>query len=457
VRPAEWRGDFDAMLERRVIRVAVPYSRSLYFNDRGTQRGMTADLLEEFERWLNRRYGKGGRVLTLQVFPVSRDELLARLFAGHADIAAGNLTITATRERGVDFSIPTAEGVNEILVTGSGVAAPADLEGLASLEIHVRRASSAYESLVVLDRRLRAAGKAPLKLQLAPAVLEDEDLLDMLNAGLLPAMVVDDWKVRLWAPALRRAKAHPGLAVREGASIGWALREGTPQLKHVVDEFLREAARGPFSAKRSLADYQQRYRALRNPTLQPEWQKFERSIALFRKYGARYHFDPLMLAAQAYQESRLDQKAVSRAGAIGLMQVLPATGAAMKVGDIREPDANVHAGTKYMRRILDRHFRDADFSEQDRNLFAFASYNAGPTRIARMRGLAAKQGLDPDRWFNNVEIVAGARIGQEPVRYVRNIYKYYTAYRLQSDLLARRSAEGGVMRRDLVPEKKSTF
>ena len=249
-------------------------------------------------------------------------------------------------------------------------------------------------------------------------------------------------------------KAHPALAVREGASVGWALREGTPQLKRVVDGFLREAARGPLSAKRSLADYELRYRALRNPTLPPEWHKLERSMALFRKYGARYHFDPLMLAAQAYQESRLDQKAVSRAGAIGLMQVLPATGAAMKVGDIRQPEANVHAGTKYMRHILDRHFRDADFSEQDRNLFAFASYNAGPTRIAQMRGLAAKQGLDPDRWFNNVEIVAGARIGQEPVRYVRNIYKYYTAYRLQTDLLARRTAQGNELRRDLAPEEK---
>ena len=114
----------------------------------------------------------------------------------------------------------------------------------------------------------------------------------------------------------------------------------------------------------------------------------------------------------------------------------------------------MHAGTKYMRHILERHFRDADFSEQDRNLFAFASYNAGPTRIAQMRGLAAKQGLDPDRWFNNVEIVAGARIGQEPVRYVRNIYKYYTAYRLQTDLLARRTAESKELRRDLAPEAK---
>ena len=429
-----WRGDFDRMLERRVIRVAVPYSRSLFFNDRGTQRGMTADALEEFERWLNRRHG----TFTLQVFPVSRDELLPRLVTGHADIAAGNLTITALRDRLVDFSVSTATGIDEVVVTRRGVAVPASLAGLAGWEFHARPASSAFESLA----RLPGVVLVPV-----PDVLEDEDLLDMLNAGLLKAIVVDDWKVRLWAPALKNVKAHPQLALRRDASVGWAVRQDAPKLKRVVDEFHAQPGRGPRAARHSLADYQVRYRALRNPTLQPEWRKFESTIVVFRKYGARYHFDPLMLAAQAYQESRLDPQARSKAGAVGIMQVMPATGAEMKVGDIAELDANVHAGTKYMRRILDRHFQNAGFSEQDRNLFAFASYNAGPTRIAQMRGIAAKQGLDPDRWFNNVEIVAGKHIGQEPVRYVRNIYKYYTAYRLQTDLLARRIAAGKELRR----------
>jgi len=451
IAPTPWRGDFDQMLERRVIRVVVPYNRTLYFNDRGTQRGLTADLLEEFERWLNKRYGTGNRVLTLQVFPVARDELLPRLTRGYADIAAGNLTITKARDRLVDFSIPTAEGIDEILMTARGVEAPADLEGLGALEIHVRPTSSAAESLKALDERLRKARKPRLQLIEAPDILEDEDLLDMLNAGLIKALFVDDWKARVWGPILRRTRAHPELAVRSDASIGWALRDDAPKLKAVVDEFLAEAARGGQTAERRLAVYEKRFRALGNPRLQPEWVKFQRSLATFRKYGARYHFDPLMLAAQAYQESRLDPDAASAAGAVGLMQVMPATGAAMKVGDIHDPDANVHAGTKYMRQILDRHFRDAAFSEQDRNLFAFASYNAGPTRIAQMRGIAARQGLDPNQWFNNVEIAAAQNIGVETVRYVRNIYKYYTAYRLQMDLIARRSAADKTMRQDLMP------
>src|SRR5260221_1967402 len=410
VRPVPWRGDFDQMLERRVIRVVVPYSRSLFYNDRGMQRGLTADVLEEFERWLNKNQGTGARALTLQIFPVARDELLRRLVSGQADIAAGNLTITRTREPTVDFSVPTAEGVNEIVMTHRSVPAPSTLEDLAGRTIYVRPASTAYESLQQLDRKLRAAGKPPLDLVSVPDVLEDEDLLDMLNANLIQVMVVDDWKARMWAPILRRTRAHPTLVVRSQGSIGWALREDAAQLKRVVDDFLHEA-RASQSVATRLAIYERRFRALGNPTLQADWRKFEQSIAIFRKYAKRYHFDPLMLAAQAYQESRLDHAAVSKAGAVGVMQIMPATGHAMQVGDIAELDANVHAGTKYMRQILDRHFREAKFSEQDRNLFAFASYNAGPGRIAQMRGIAARQGLDPDVWFNNVEIVTAAALG----------------------------------------------
>lgn len=451
VSPVAWRGDFDQMLERRVIRVVVPYSRSLFFLDKGGQRGLTADLLEDFERWLNKKHGTGNRVLALQIFPVARDQLLPRLVKGEADIAAGNLTITAQRDKVVDFSIPTAEGIDEILMTARGVAAPADLDGLAAIEIYARPTSSAYESLKELDEKLRKARKPRLQIIDAPDVLEDEDLMDMLNAGLVKAIIVDSWKARVWAPVLKRTKVHPEIVLRSGASVGWALREKTPKLKAVVDEFLRDTVRSK-TAERRLANYERRFRTLGNPTLGADWDKYQRSLSIFRKYAARYHFDPLMLAAQAYQESRLDPNAKSGVGAIGLMQVMPATGASMKVGDIHDPDTNVHAGTKYMRQILDKHFRDAPFSDQDRNLFAFASYNAGPTRIARMRNMAEKQGLDPNRWFNNVEIVAAENIGNEPVRYVRNIYKYYTAYRLQTDLMAIRGSADKEMRRDLAPE-----
>ena len=154
-----------------------------------------------------------------------------------------------------------------------------------------------------------------------------------------------------------------------------------------------------------------------------------------------------MLAAQGYQESLLNQNAKSQVGAIGVMQVMPKTGASLKVGDIRKAEPNIHAGAKYMDQLMTRYFQDAKFDEQNRTLFAFASYNAGPGNISKMRREAEKRGLDPDKWFNNVEVVTAEKIGIETTTYVRNIYKYYVAYKLT--LAAEAEAEAA--RRELAP------
>ena len=137
-----------------------------------------------------------------------------------------------------------------------------------------------------------------------------------------------------------------------------------------------------------------------------------------------------MLAAQGYQESTLNQGAKSPVGAIGVMQIMPATGADLKVGDIRQVEPNIHGGAKYMDQLMTKYFADAKFDEQNRTLFAFASYNCGPGNVSKMRKEAQKRGLDPDKWFNNVELVVAEKIGMETTTYVRNIYKYYAAYKL---------------------------
>jgi membrane-bound lytic murein transglycosylase MltF len=192
-----------------------------------------------------------------------------------------------------------------------------------------------------------------------------------------------------------------------------------------------------------LTNFYKNVKQIHNNTSDAERQRFDRVIALFRKYGDRYDFDPLMLAAQGYQESRLRQDAKSHVGAVGVMQIMPATGAELKVGNIRELEPNIHAGAKYMDKLMSSFFKDAHFSDDVRPLFAFASYNAGPGNIARMRREAAARGLNPDKWFNNVEIVTAEKIGIETTTYVRNIYKYYVAYRLltQADESRRRARE----------------
>jgi membrane-bound lytic murein transglycosylase MltF len=115
-------------------------------------------------------------------------------------------------------------------------------------------------------------------------------------------------------------------------------------------------------------------------------------------------------------------------GAVGVMQVMPATGKELEVGDISKTQPNVEAGVKYMRVMIDRYYANEPMTELDKVLFTFASYNAGPGRIAQLRKEAVKRGLDPNVWFNNVEYVAADKIGAETVTYVSNIYKYYIAY-----------------------------
>ncbi|UBM11026.1 lytic transglycosylase F [Cupriavidus metallidurans] len=435
-----WTGDFDAMLEHRVIRVLVPYSRTLYFSDQGHERGLAADLVREFERYLNKKYASqlGKRPLTVIIIPTTRDRLLPDLAAGLGDIAAGNLTETNERLKLVDFSAPRDQKpVRELVVTGPKTPALNNLDDLSGKTVHVRRSSSYYESLTALNDSLRRAGKAPIKLQLLPDALEDEDALEMLNAGLLSIVVVDDWKAAMWAQILPKIKVRTDLILRKEGYVGWAYRKNSPQMRQALDDFYKHVRKNGIAAYH-LKLYMRRIKQISSNTNDAEYKRFEHTLSLFEKYGKDYSFDPLMLAAQGFQESRLKQDARSHVGAIGIMQVMPATGKQLDVGNIRVTEPNIHAGAKYMDLLMTRYFPDARFSDENRALFAFASYNAGPSNIAKMRTEAKERGLDPDKWFNNVEIVVGEEIGMEPTTYVRNIYKYYTAYRLLQERHAAR-------------------
>jgi membrane-bound lytic murein transglycosylase MltF len=427
-------GDFDRMLERRRIRVLVPYSRTLYFNDKGTQRGLTADLMREFEQHLNRKHAKqlGKRPITVVMIPTTRDEMFNEVASGLADIAAGNLSITETRLKRVDFAyLPDVPGMNEVIATGPKSPPVNSIDDLAGKTIHVRKVVSYRETVEDLNRRFEKEGKPPMKIVDLPDALEDEDKLEMLGVGLLEFVVVDDWKGKIWAQVLKDVKIRDDLVLKKDVKAGWAIRKDSPLLKAEIEDFMRQARKASsLQARQSLA--LSRAKKFRNNSAETDLKRFEDTLTLFQKYGSKYGFDPLMLAAQGYQESQLDQNAKSHVGAIGIMQIMPATGAELRVGDIKVAENNVHGGAKYMDQLMTKYFQDAKFSESNRPLFAFASYNAGPGRISQMRKEAAKRGLDPDKWFNNVEIVTAEKVGIETTTYVRNIYKYYVAYSLMA-------------------------
>jgi membrane-bound lytic murein transglycosylase MltF len=435
-----WTGDFDRLLERRMIRVYAPFSRSLYFNDKGRERGLAAELVRDWERYINVKYATqlGKRPLTIYIAPATRDKLLPDLADGLADVAIGNLTVTEERLKTVDF-VPGDDGrriIREVVVTGPRSPQLETVDDLSGTRIHVRKASSYHESLEEQNTQFRKDEKPPITLIPVPDSLEDEDLMEMLEAGLIELLVVDDWKARMWAQVLPKLTVRTDLVLRPDAKTGWAIRKESPKLAAEIDDFFRNWAIKQGVVAYRMKAYMKRVKELRDPTASAEYKRFKETLALFEKYGQRYDFDPLMLAAQGYQESQLDQKARSHVGAVGIMQLMPATGAEMKVGDIHVAEANVHAGAKYMDQLMSRYFPDAKFSEGNRPLFAFASYNAGPGNVARCRREAEKLGLDPDKWFNNVEVVVARKIGTETTTYVRNIYKYYVAYRLTLDAQA---------------------
>jgi membrane-bound lytic murein transglycosylase MltF len=423
-------GDLDEMIAKRRIRVLLVYSKTFYFVDRGRQRGATYDLGRAFEDDLNRRLKTGNLRVNVVFIPVSRDELISGLLEGRGDIAAANLTITEERRRQVDFSDPIATGVDEIVVTGPASPPIGRAQDLAGQQVFVRKSSSYHESLMDLNAELQQAGKPPIRLKLAPETLEDEDLLEMVNAGLVRFVVVDSHKAEFWAQIFPQIRLHRDVTVRTGGDIAWAFRKNSPKLRAVVNPFLVAHRKGTSFGNQIFTRYLRSTKFVRNALAPEELQRYERTVGLFRRYGDRYGFDALLLTAQGYQESQLDNQRRSRAGAVGVMQVLPATGKEMQVGDIRQLDPNIHAGTKYLRFMTDRYFKDAPMDPVDKMLFAFASYNAGPAKVAQLRREAKQSGLDPNVWFNHVERIAAKRIGRETVQYVSNIFKYYVAYRL---------------------------
>jgi len=440
-----WTGDFDDMVKRRIIRALVPYSRSLYFNEKGHERGIAAENIRDFERYINKQHKTQKRPITVYIIPTTRDKLISGVAEGLGDIAVGNLTVTDDRLKLVDFAAPQGQRPNtEIVVTGPKSPPISAIDDLSGKTVHVRKASSYFESLTALNDRFRKQGKPEAKLVLVSDALEDEDMMEMLNAGLLEVIVVDDWKAEMWAQILSKIKPQPEIALREGGQVGWAIRKGSPKLQEAINDFYKNFLKKQGVAEYRLQKYMKRVKQIKDSTATEDYNRFSETLALFEKYSEKYGFDPLMLAAQGYQESQLNQKARSHVGAIGIMQIMPQTGAELKVGDIQIAEHNIHAGAKYMDQLMTKYFSDANFSEGNRPLFAFASYNAGPGNISKMRKEAKKRGLDPDKWFNNVELVTAEKIGAETTTYVRNIYKYYVAYKLtlEAHELTRKAREG---------------
>jgi membrane-bound lytic murein transglycosylase MltF len=437
---APWTGDFDAMLQHRYIRALVSYSKTQYYVINGVQHGSSYEYLKAFEDWVNLKYPQKVKNTRFHVVfvPVSRDQMLPRLNAGRGDIAVGVLTITPERSKVVDFSDPLVSGVKEIAVTGPHSPTLNSIDDLSGQEVFVRKSSSYWEHLDALNARLKSQGKAPVKLRPAPEDLEDEDLLEMLNAGLVPIVITKAYLPNLWSKLYTNIRPNPDVVLQDGDQFAWAMRKDSPKLMAVVNEFVKTHKQGTTFGNSVIGRYALSNRMLKNAVDPAALKKFDETAVLFQKYSSQYNVDYLLMMAHGFQESTLNQEAKSSVGAVGIMQLMPATGEQMKVGDIKQKEANIHAGVKYIRFMVDKYFANEPMDDTNKLLFAFAAYNAGPGRIHSLRAEAAKKGLDPNVWMNNVEMIAAARIGMETVTYVANIYKYYIAYKLVAEAQTQR-------------------
>ena len=427
-----WTGDYPSLAERRAVRMLVVYSKTFYFIDKGQQRGITYDMGMELEKHLNANNKDKTRPIRVVFIPIARDQLLPALAAGIGDVATGGLTVTDERRKSVDFTAPAADNVSEILVTAPDVTPPATADELSGRSVYVRISSAYHESLVALNARLVAAGKKPVEIVAAEENLEDEDILEMVNAGLVDATVVDSYVADFWKEIFPNIRPQPAVTLRTNAEIAWAIRKDSPELKKVLDAFVAKNRIGTMTGNMLFKRYLQNTRWAKGATNQEDLRRFNELTGYFKKYATQYDFDWLLMVAQGYQESRLDQSTRSPVGAIGVMQVMPTTAGDKNVAikNIHLTEPNIQAGVKYMRFLVNQYFDEPGIDRFNRHLFAFAAYNAGPNRISRLRNETAAKGLDPNKWFNNVEVLVAEDVGRETVQYVSNIYKYYIAYKL---------------------------
>jgi membrane-bound lytic murein transglycosylase MltF len=424
--------DLPAILERKYIRVLTTFNRTNFFIEGAGFYGFEYSLLKDYEKHLNRKRPKRELRVVLEFIPVSRDRLIPALNEGLGDIAAAGLTITPERREEVDFTIPYLKNVDEVIVVHNSVKGVERVEDLTGREVYVRKSSSYYESLLSLNKKLTSEGLRPVRIVEVDETLETEDILEMVNSGTLDITVSDSHIVEIWAKVFKDIEILSRVALREDAEIAWMVRKENPRLKESLNAFVKKRRQGTLIGNIYFNRYFKDSEWIKNPLELKHTDKQEEAIELIRKYSEMYGFDWMLILAMAYQESGLKQDKRSARGAVGIMQIKSSTAAGRGVGikDISSIDNNIHAGVKYLAYLKDRYFSDPKIIERDRIRFALAAYNAGPAKVARMRTLAREMGLDPDRWFRNVEIAALRLVGQETINYVSNINKYYLAYRL---------------------------
>jgi len=423
-------GDLDDMVKRGSIRALVIYSRSSFFYVDGRPQGLNYEALSDFQRFVNQELHTR-QSIQVTFIPVRPDQLEPYLTEGIGDLIAYPVFVSAEREQQVAFSLALETGVKQILVTGKKFGPVSSLQDLSGKKIFVNPVTTYYQNLQKVSDLLVKQGNPPIQIEKADNNLTDEDLMEMVNAGILPATVTITSRAKLWANVFHDITPQLNIVIADEQNLAWAMRRDNPKFKELLEEWVKTHAAGTSFGNTLMRRYLESAQYITNPTNEEQIKKFNQLAGFFKTYASQYEFDYLMVVAQGYQESMLNQ-AARNGGAVGIMQIKPSTAAAppISIPNVMTAENNIHAGVKFLHQMADQYFSDPKIDAENRLLFTFAAYNAGPNRIADLRKQAAAQGLDPDQWFGNVELVVSEKVGQTTVQYVSNIYKYYIAYKL---------------------------
>jgi len=434
--------DLDALVRRRVIRVLTTYNKTNFFIIDGPPRGFEYDLLKQYQAYLKTRVNKRSWPVTFLFIPVPFERLLPALIEGRGDIAAAGLTITPEREKRVAFTNPYLSDVKEVVVTSRSVTGIETLDDLSGRRVYVDPQTSYAQSLRALGKKFAKRGLKPIEIVDADPKLLTEDILDLVNAGIVDVTIADNHLAELWSTVLPNITVRNDLALRQGGRIAWAVRKSNPKLRKSLNSAIAEISKGTETGNILFSRYFKDTKWITNPLSDKDIEKLADLETLFKKYGEMYGFDWRAIAAVAFQESKLNQAIRSESGAVGLMQVKPETAEAdpINISNISKLENNIHAGVKYMAFLREEYFGDPKIKPVDRLDFVLAAYNAGPTRVGELRSLAKKKGLAPNRWFFNVEQIARQSGLWETVRYVANVNKYYIAYKLSAKAYRERAA-----------------
>ena len=424
---SHYTDDLDGLKQRKVLRVLLRNNAASYFLYRGELMGFQYEMAKQF--------AKQHRLRLEVVVPDSHQEMMEWLVQGRADVASGFLVPRdSDRELGIEFSRPYHRAKAHFIVREHDPLT--DLAGLKGRTVMLQQSSNHWDWL----QQLRTEGH-DFTLLAAPEALETEDLIHQVATGEVDITVADEHLMDI--EIAQGVKIRSAFAYGEEQPHSVAVRKGNEKLLAALNAFIKQENKGLlynilykkyFRNKRGIRKYARAFEeTLETGRLSPY-------DDITRRYADRYGFDWRLVTAQMYQESRFDPKAISFAGARGLLQVMPKTANQMGFKQLEDPDTGIHAGIKYLDWVRERFDDDLEFP--DRLWFSLAAYNAGYGHVADARRLAKKKGWDPNRWFDHTEkamLLLGRKEyarqakhgyvrGREPVNYVSNIRSRFKAY-----------------------------